>query len=288
MKSPIENRKFLGPRPWALAPRPFAFTLIELLVVVSIIAILLALLMPALDRSIYQAELAVCGANLKTVGTGVMSYATENKRLYPYRPSADTTSNNYTHSICHPSIGDDRPYLRNHMGLDALLCPLSGKVDIDSPPSSVWVFSNFSLWFGVKFALPNGGTRMRRIGDRLDWTDRSRNAVRKNRISVLASDLDAAQDFPVSLSSHPEIEPQFMHFLAYVTAGQVSSDWRTDGVRQGRNPTDLNYLYSDGSMTRFNAVEWNDDRMARVPFYHNVTGPFEDNSSFWHQLPAEQ
>ena len=42
-----------------------AFTLIELLVVVTIIVVLLAMLTPALDKAIYQAELAVCGAHKK-------------------------------------------------------------------------------------------------------------------------------------------------------------------------------------------------------------------------------
>ena len=38
-------------------------TLIELLVVITIIVILLALLMPAIDKAIYQSELAVCETN---------------------------------------------------------------------------------------------------------------------------------------------------------------------------------------------------------------------------------
>ncbi len=47
------------------------YTLIELLVVITIIAVMLALLSPAMDRAIYQAELAVCGANLHGIGLGI-------------------------------------------------------------------------------------------------------------------------------------------------------------------------------------------------------------------------
>ena len=46
------------------------FTLVELLVVITIIVILLALLAPALDKAIYQAELAVCGTRVRAIATG--------------------------------------------------------------------------------------------------------------------------------------------------------------------------------------------------------------------------
>src|ERR1041385_5328344 len=62
-------------------PRP-AFTLIELLVVITIIVVLLALLTPALDRAVYQAELASCGGRLKALGAGFALYAFNNGRRY--------------------------------------------------------------------------------------------------------------------------------------------------------------------------------------------------------------
>src|ERR1041385_1165125 len=65
------------------------FTLIELLVVVTIIVVLLAMLTPALDQAIYQAELAKCMGNLKVIGTGAMVYAAGNRRHYPYRGLAE-------------------------------------------------------------------------------------------------------------------------------------------------------------------------------------------------------
>src|SRR5688572_20547975 len=65
--------------------QPKAFTLIELLVVVTIIVVLLALLTPALDKAIEQAELAICGTNLKTVASGATVYATGSQRKFPHR-----------------------------------------------------------------------------------------------------------------------------------------------------------------------------------------------------------
>lgn len=54
------------------------FTLIELLVVISIIALLVAILLPALRGARNSAKAVVCGANAKQLLTGLIGYALEN------------------------------------------------------------------------------------------------------------------------------------------------------------------------------------------------------------------
>lgn len=73
-----------------------AFTLVELLVVISIIAMLLAILIPALSNARNQAKAAVCKTNLKTIGLAEMLYMTQNDgRLALSRGDRPTNSGFY-------------------------------------------------------------------------------------------------------------------------------------------------------------------------------------------------
>lgn len=59
------------------------FTLVELLVVIGIIALLISILLPSLNKARQAANLLVCQSNLKQIGSTMQIYAAQNKGSLP-------------------------------------------------------------------------------------------------------------------------------------------------------------------------------------------------------------
>jgi prepilin-type processing-associated H-X9-DG protein/prepilin-type N-terminal cleavage/methylation domain-containing protein len=90
-----------------------AFTLVELLVVIGIIAILIALLLPALNRAREHARTVQCLSNMRQIGSTLVMFTTEHKGYVPKAWFNDAPYNRSARGIGAPEKIDwqfyDRP-----------------------------------------------------------------------------------------------------------------------------------------------------------------------------------
>ncbi|MEM6259887.1 MAG: DUF1559 domain-containing protein [Planctomycetota bacterium] len=110
--------------------RYHAFTLIELLVVISIIALLVAILLPVLGAARESARQAQCLSNIRQIGIASNNYAAENDGRLP------------PHATVHPRLGDSGPL---PPGADPSLGAITSWCVVRTQGDAETVFSNSTL-----------------------------------------------------------------------------------------------------------------------------------------------
>lgn len=188
-----------------------AFTLIELLVVISIIALMIAILLPALKAAREQARKITCGSNMRQLGLAMVMYTGDNDSYFP--ETGPSFGSPYNKPLWRDYL---TPYVNNggkvHVlvssGVPIFTCPSDPLESFETADPSGWQSYSYG-WNAHMTSHPGitmGGQLYRRITD-------SKDPV----LDMLYFDLASGNPYGWHGTNvwnvlNPAIEAQFTHY----------------------------------------------------------------------------
>jgi prepilin-type N-terminal cleavage/methylation domain-containing protein/prepilin-type processing-associated H-X9-DG protein len=133
-----------------------AFTLVELLVVIGIIAVLVAILLPALAKARMAAQSAVCLSNLRQCALGFQLYANDNRNVIPVSRTRGGNIRMWMAFLSHGYTSIDEPGAYIYAPRKANLCPTNRYAASDYNSTNV---SNEAMRVGYASYTVKGGSQ---------------------------------------------------------------------------------------------------------------------------------
>jgi len=249
-------------RPRAL----YGFTLIELLVVITIIGVLIALLLPALEHARESARRAMCLSNLRQIGLSRAIYEAEHNDVV-----VPIYQRNWGDSTISGLAGNGRGYnwmgflhASSNMRLDTLICPSDVRSLLVDAEERLWQAKDLDElldWilddspYGASYAANLVGNSTSR---RIPWSAATHADSKTTQEGPIRNTwIPSPSTMLVAWDSH---SPWHLHSSGLVQWQDWSNDWLREGLnpwakhmfRHNRNdrrpdsPIGPNALYADG------------------------------------------
>jgi prepilin-type processing-associated H-X9-DG protein/prepilin-type N-terminal cleavage/methylation domain-containing protein len=227
--------------------RRAAFTLIELLVVISIIALLIGILLPALGAARKTAQSVACLANLRSMLQATAVYQAENKDYYmPYNVVTLGDPHRWPGEIVRQGITQK----------EGMLCPSFDEgatdfLDIDMSVAGAkndlrWRNVHYGYnwwWLGSTLGIPNDPTSAANINDPMkDEVPRRADQVLTPTETVAFTDTVVMSTFATG--------PIRGSWRVFDYPGEVSTTYA--GTADARHNKNANIAWADGHASTFN------------------------------------